>query len=137
MKVTVFPPINLLAVVVAAIVSFVIGAVWYAPPVFGNTFFKLLGRTQEEFRKPGQLAGGIIRTLIIAYVLAVFIGYAGAKTASDGAIIGLWAWLGFLTTTIVGDAQITGAPARLPLINGAFSLVFLLVMGAILGAWPP
>ncbi len=133
----VFPSINLLAVVVAAIVGFVIGGIWYAPPVFGNTWMRLLGKKREELgvMQLGPLMTSFIGTLITSYVLAVFIGYAGAKTTLDGAIIGLWAWFGFVITVTASDAMFERKPAKLPLINGAFSLVIFLVMGAIIGVW--
>ncbi len=136
MKVTVFPSINLLAVVVAAIVGFVIGGVWYAPPVSGNAWLKLLGKRREEIGKPGQIAGIFVLTLITAFVLAVFIGYAGAKTALDGAIIGLWTWFGFNLTETAGTVMYEGKPIKLLAINAGLGFVIFLVMGAILGAWP-
>ncbi len=132
-----FPSLNLLAVVVAAIVSFVIGGIYYAPPLFGKTYLKLIGKKQEEVMKPSNYAALFILTIIVSFVMAIFVGYAGAKTALDGAIIGFWVWLGFVITTVVGDDLLESKPIKLTLLSGAFFLVNSLVMGAILGAWPP
>jgi hypothetical protein len=40
--------INYLAVIVAAVVAFGLGALWYAPPVLGKRWMQLTGRTPEN-----------------------------------------------------------------------------------------
>ncbi len=136
MNLTVFPTINLLAVVVAAIAFWVIGGVLAAPPLLGNTYVKLLGKTRKEMMKPSNLVGLFVLTLITSFVLAVFIGYAGAKTPLDGAIIGLWAWFGFLLTGEAGSVLFEGKPTKLLAAYATSGFVSFLAMGAILGAWP-
>ncbi len=136
MVATVFPAINLLAVVVAAIAFWVVGGILSAPPLLGNTYVKLLGKTRKEMMKPSKLAGLFLLTLITTFVLAVFIGYAGAKTPLDGAIIGLWAWFGFMLTTAAGSVLFEGKPTKLGAAFASSGFVSFLVAGAILGAWP-
>lgn len=131
-----YPNINLLAVVVVAIVSFIIGAVWYAPPVFGNMWMKLLGKKREELGSPGPaFVGGFIGALIFAYVLALLMGYAQAKALIDGVVIGLLAWIGFVITTSAPEVLFAKTPIRLYLINNIHHLVVFLIAGAILGVW--
>jgi hypothetical protein len=43
--------INYLAVLVAALVSMVIGGLWYSPLLFGNIWMKLSGITQKDVEK--------------------------------------------------------------------------------------
>ena len=43
--------VNYLAVLVAAIVSMVIGGLWYSPLLFGNVWMKLSGITQKDVEK--------------------------------------------------------------------------------------
>ena len=71
----------------------------------------------------------------MAYVLRYFIGYAQASTAIDGAIVGIWLWLGFVATTMIGMVLWEGKPFRLYLINAGHVLAGLIVMGAILAVW--
>ena len=66
--------INYWAVVVAAVVAFVVGAVWYTPLLFGNEYMKLRGMNPDamaDMRPPaGELLGEFVRYLVIAFVLA-------------------------------------------------------------------
>ena len=136
MHMNAFPVVNLLAVVVAAIANFIIGAVWYAPPVFGNRWMNLLGKKRDELGSPAKgFIGAIVGALILSYVLAVLIGYAGAKTAVDGAIIGLWALVGFVLTVGSTEVLFGAKPIKLYLLNNGYQLVAFIVTGAIIGAF--
>jgi hypothetical protein len=46
---------NILAVLVAALTSFVVGFVWYHPKVFGTIWMKEAGLTQEQLEKGNML----------------------------------------------------------------------------------
>jgi len=93
--------INLLAVLVAGLLSMVIGFVWYGP-LFAKDWMKEVGLKEKDLRKgPGvgyalTLAGALIE----AYVLAHFIDYAQATTWMDGMVTGLWLWIGFVAYAI-------------------------------------
>ncbi len=122
--------------VVATVAFWVVGGVLAAPPLLGNTYVKLLGKTRKEMMKPSKLAGLLVLTLITSFVLAVFIGYAGAKTPLDGAIIGLWAWIGFMVPGAAGGVLFEGKPTKLLATYATSGFASFLVTGAILGAWP-
>ncbi|HYS99895.1 MAG TPA: DUF1761 domain-containing protein [Thermoplasmata archaeon] len=135
-----------IAVVVAAIVSFVIGGIWYARPVFGKAWMAALGKTQadmEAMRKqaPKGFAAGLIGALISSFVLAIFLDYgrlAGVGlpgSVAGGAVVGLLVWFGFLMTTMVSGAIFEGRSMKLLGINLGYSFVSFLVMGLILGIW--
>src|SRR5688572_7333989 len=69
--------INYLAVIVAAIVAFGLGAVWYAPPVLGKKWMQLTGRNPENATGENTaLAMGLafLATLIGVFALALFVG---------------------------------------------------------------
>ena len=42
--------VNYLAVLVAGIVYFALGAVWYARPVFGKAWMEGVGKTEEQIK---------------------------------------------------------------------------------------
>ncbi len=46
--------LNWLAVIVAAIAYFVLGAIWYAPPVLGNAWMRAGGVEMPEGERPGS-----------------------------------------------------------------------------------
>ena len=39
---------NYLAVLAGAVISLAIGALWYSPPLFGNAWLALIGKTKEQ-----------------------------------------------------------------------------------------
>ncbi len=68
--------INYLAVVVAAVASMIIGAIWYSPRVFGRMWMRLTGKTMDQMA--GQNAGRaylvtFFGSLVMAWVLAMFV----------------------------------------------------------------
>jgi len=126
--------INYLAVLVAAIASMVIGSIWYAPPVFGKIWMQL-----SNHKKGGSAAaamlGMFITSLVMAYVLAHFIGYLNAATLWEGAQAGLWIWLGFVATFGLSQVFFERRPFKLFLLNTVNQLITLAVMGMILACW--
>ena len=129
--------VNLVHVVIAAIASMVVGALWYSPALFAKPWMQLVGKSQEDLKK-GATQGYIvsaIAALVTAYVLAHFAVYAGAKTWQDGVITGFWAWLGFVATTKTVEVVFEGRRKKLLAINIGQHLVGLVVMGAILAGW--
>jgi len=132
--------INYVAVLVSAIVGFVIGGLWYSPLLFGKTWMKLMNITQKEMKanKDKAKKGYIfmfVALLVMAYTLALFVNYAGATTLTAGLLVGFWAWLGFVATVLLGGFLWENKPFSLYLINVSHYLVVLVVMGAILAVW--
>ena len=136
------PPvsINYLAVLVTAVISMVIGFLWYGP-LFGKVWMQLMKidkKKMEEAKKKGMAKSYIIMfigLIIMNYILAHFVSYAQAKTAVEGMQLGFWIWLGFIATVMLSSVLWEGRPVKLYLINVAHYLVALLVSGAILAVW--
>ncbi len=81
-----------------------------------------------------SMAGGFVAALVMAYVLAMFIKFAGAVTPVDGALVGFWAWLGFIAATSINTVLWEGKPVSLYLLNNGHEFVHFLIVGAILAA---
>jgi hypothetical protein len=130
--------VNYAAVVVGAILYFLLGGLWYVV-LFGTRWAALMGKTAEEMKQAGQpvlpFVVALGCNLIIAYVLALMCNATGAKTAGKGAAAGLLLWVGFVGTTTLTNSQFAGSPVELWAINYGYSLVGLVLMGALLGAW--
>ena len=127
-----FANINWIAVIVGAIVAYALGALWYSPVLFGKAWMKLSG--VGEPKKKGMAksyVAGFATQLVTAFVLSAFVGTLGASTATEGAIVGFWIWLGFLATTMFGMVLWENKPVKLYLISAVQVLVALKVMGAI------
>ncbi len=129
--------INWLAIIVAAIVKFAIGAGWFTV-LFGKQWRALQG--VPEGAPPTGLAQAmvvqIIGDLIMAYILARFIEHYAVGGIGGGILIGFMAWLGFVATIMSGQIFYEKKPPMLIAINAAYQLVGIVVMGAIIGAWP-
>lgn len=134
--------VNLVAVLVAAVASMIIGMLWYSPLLFGNIWMKLSGMSKSDMAKKkkkgmgGTMAVAFIAQLVTGYVLAIFVAFTGSTTASTGAITGFWLWLGFVGTVTLGSVLWESKPVKLYVLNNAHNLLSLAVMGAIIGAWP-
>ncbi|MBI2448917.1 DUF1761 domain-containing protein [Candidatus Pacearchaeota archaeon] len=136
------PPvdINYLAVLVAGIVSMVLGSLWYSPVLFGNAWMRAGGLTKEmmnETKKKGMAWRYIlafIGSLLIAYVLAHFVDYTQSASFTDGMLTGFWTWLGFMVPVMVGSVLWEGKTWGFYIINVLYQLVSLLIMGGILAA---
>ncbi len=127
--------VNYIAVLSAGLSAMVVGSVWYGP-LFGKEWMKLIGIKKEDINKsemPKLYGIMFIGALVEAYVLSHFIHYAGAVGFFLGAKTGLWAWLGFVATTMIGNYMFAKRPIRLYYIDAGYALANLLVMGAILG----
>ncbi len=138
--------INYVAVLVAGMAAWIVGAVWYSA-LFGKAWMKIMGADKldkaaiEQMRKDGMTYMAVIflASLLGAYVLARFIGWLGMTTAVGGMRVAFLAWLGFAVPESLGDAMFSGKDRSLvwPMagIRIGHYLVGFLVMGAIIGAW--
>lgn len=131
-------PINWWAVVVAALVKMIIGALWYSPALLGPRWSRLSGISAIEVKQrlPKLLAVDAIASLIMSFVLLHAVHYAGATTLGTGAAVGFFNWLGFVATVTFGLALYERRPLGLFWIANGFQLISLLFMGAILAIWP-
>lgn len=133
--------INYLAVLVAGIASMALGAFWYSPLAFGKMWMALSGLTEasmNEAKKKGMTklyTLAFIGSLVMSYVLAHFVDYAGATTVQEGLQTGFWVWLGFMATKALGTVLWENKPVKLYVLNTAYDLVSLLIMASILAVW--
>jgi len=133
--------INYLAVLVAAVAGMVIGAFWYSPLLFGNIWVKLMNfdkKKMEETKNKGMAkyyALAFLAVLVMSYILAHFVDYAGATNLVQALQLGFWVWLGFFVTTMLNSVLWEGKPVKLYLIGIVHYLVALEVMSLILTLW--
>lgn len=127
--------INWLAVLAAAISSFIIGGLWYGP-LLGKAWMRAAGVGEETLKQgsQGMIFGvSFALQLVAAAVLALFIGPEAdlAFGLAAGGAVGL-----FWVSTAFGVVYLF---ERRPLghwaINSGYQVLAFLVMGAILGAW--
>ena len=129
--------VSYLAVVVAAVVALVIGFIWYSPRVFGNRWMAYLGTTQAQLGNPGPtgMLVGVVASLINAWVLAVLALNLGGKSVTDGILLGVLAWLGFMATITAAQISFEKKSWGLWVLNNAHNLLVQVIMAAIVTAW--
>ena len=131
--------VNFLAIAVAAIAPLAIGAIWYGP-LFGKLWLSAHGYTPEqleEMKKGMGKAYGLsfLCYLVMATVLSILIAWIGAVNVWTGLCMAFYCWLGFAATIGMTAHMFSDRRPAAYLIDVAYQLVYMLAMGAILGAW--
>jgi len=127
---------NYLAVIVSAIVYWLIGGAWFA--LLGKQWMKAEHMTEEQARGMNPAVPYVVSFLLgvlIAFVLAQLCAWRNATTAARGASLGVFLWLGIVAPVTYTTSMYEMRPPILFLINEGYVLVGFMVMGAILGAW--
>lgn len=129
--------LNYAAIIVTTLISIVISFVWYLKPVFGKQWMKLANLTDESIKSGATVAMSsmLVLSFVTNYVLAHFVQFAGATDWWNGAVTGLWIWLGFVGAITLSNVLFEKRPFGLFVINAGYQLVNLIIAGAILAAW--
>lgn len=134
-----FAGINYMAVVAAAVLSFLFGAAWYG--VLAKPWMAALDRTAEDIRNsarplPVLLTLTMVAQFLMAWVLAGLIGHLGQGqvTLANGVISAAFVWAGFVATTLIVNHGFQGSRWSLTMIDGGHWLGVLLIQGAVIGA---
>lgn len=135
-----FSGFNLWEILVAAVAAFVIGGVWYSPWLFGPTWQRLLGLSDEAMQKrsPAVIFGvSFVLLVIIATFLSFFVEVATmiGSNAWSGAMAGTFVCLAFVATALGVNYLFARHPFKLYLIDAGYFLVTFIVMGIIIGVW--
>ncbi len=130
--------LNLLAVLVSAVILWVLGAVWYSPALFAKPWMAALRITPDPAKKKGLLAGMIasfIGDFILAFVLDHLVLWANAGSWRGGSFIGFLVWLGFFAAPNFPQGIYESRPFKLFAINNGYWLVGLVIIGILLAVW--
>lgn len=126
--------VNWLAVIVATVVSWALGAGWYM--LLSRQWLASIGKTRDEIngKDPTPFIWSIIVQLVMAYFLALLIpAIYGQTDAMSGLLTGLHMWIGFVITSMILNHRYQDKPWSLTLIDGGYLLGVLLVQGLVIG----
>lgn len=129
---------NYLAVVIAAVTYWVLGALWYAV-LFGRQWLSLEHMAIEQTKGMNPTIPYIIAfllELLVAYSVAQLCIWRNADTVGRGTSVGLLVWIGFVGPITFMTYMFEMRPWQLFAINEFYPLFGLALMGAIIGAWP-
>ena len=134
------PHVNYLAVLVAAIVVFVLGWLWYSPFLFLKPWMRARGLDPDAAmagtKMPaGKLIAELLRCIVLAFVIAHFIALLGVSNWFIAAHFALLLWIGFPVVLLVGSILWENLPVKVAAINAGDWLVKLLAITIILSVW--
>ena len=131
--------LNWVAILVAAIVSFLFEALWFS--VFMNQWLAGIGRTKEWLHSAAgynpavQYGAAILCSVIVAAVLSICIQASGEQTALRGVIVAAFLWFGFIATSWAKEYIFEVRTLQIYAINTGYALIDIILIGAIVGAW--
>ena len=131
--------INGVAVLAAAAINMIVGAIWYSPYVFGKQWMKLTGVTPQSMKESGNkgMLAALVRSLLTAFVLAhlIFLSHSFFQNSylQDSLMTGFWVYFGFIASTLLMHDTFEGRRKKLSLINASNEFVTIMVMAVVVG----
>ncbi len=135
-----YTPVNIPALLSSALVSMVVGFVWYSPVLFGKPWMKLMGLNAKKMKAAQKNMSktyglSFVATLVTAFVLSQFISSTLTITVNEGLMVGFLGWLGFTATTLFTGVLFNEMPIKLFFINSGYQLASMLTMSVVLTLW--
>ncbi len=134
--------LNWLAVIVAAIVYYALGALWYSRSVLGTIWMSSIGWDPDPEEGPQMSAANIVLPIVAFLVTAIALGMlaaaSGTDTLGEGLVLGLVVGVGVaaaLTLVTAAYDPISPKPMTWFWVTGGYHLVGIVVASAIIGAW--
>jgi Protein of unknown function (DUF1761) len=132
--------VNYLAVLVAGVIAFAIGAIWYTA-LFGKKWRDLQGiseakmkEMQDKMNPPIFFGGMMVSYFVLAYAMAVILSAFLEPTAGTGAMFGFFAWLA-IGSVMMTNHIASGHKIGVYLIDVGCVLVYSIAMGMLLAVW--
>jgi len=127
--------VNVIAVLVAALSSFLLGGAWYSKLLFGQAWHRASGATKEpEQRHPGRVFGvSFLFALAAAFAYALLMPPAPNAGVALGQ--GLAVGAGLVATSFGINYQFANRSMVMWLIDGGYHAAQFAIYGLILGLW--
>jgi hypothetical protein len=130
-----FTDINYFAVLIATLVTMVLGFLWYSPVLFSHAWVKEMGLKMEQMSGGGPLTYVLtaLTALFGAFILAILVSMVGEKTIISGITVGVL--IGISISVKIGmNFLFENRTLKLYLITIGYHLVSYLLTGIIIGA---
>ena len=124
---------GILAVLVAAVASYIWGAVWYG--VMAKPWMAANGLTEETIdrKNPAPYIISFIATVLVAGMTRHIMASSGISGIGGGLMTGAGLGLFVATPWIATNYAFSGRPMNLTLIDGAYATVGCTIMGVVMG----
>jgi hypothetical protein len=130
------PEFNVLAVLAAAVATFVLGGLWYSPALFGKAWQREAGVTDEQMRTSNKaiiFGLAFVLSLVAALVFAMFLGPRPPVNLGLGA--GFAAGLCWVAASFGINYLFEQRSFKLWLINAGYHTLQFTIIGLILALW--
>jgi hypothetical protein len=125
--------LNLLAVVVAALSSFLLGGAWYSAALFGGAWRRAAGGPDIEGHPAKVFGLSFLFALIAAFAYALIVPPPQSALAAGAQ--GLLVGAALVAASFGINYQFANRPSILWLIDGGYHTVQFGIYGLILGLW--
>jgi hypothetical protein len=129
--------LNFWAILVSAVVLWILGALWFSPALFAKPWVAVVGRQMGE--KPKGVVHGMLSSfigdLLLALVLDHIVVWAHVDNFGHGAFIGFITWLGFIAAVLYPQRIYEGRPFKYFAIVAGYWFIGLIAIGGILAIW--
>jgi hypothetical protein len=128
--------VSALPVLIATVIYFALGALWYSPVLFARPWMKIKNLPEDhEGGSPLLFALSFLLQFIGVISLALFIEALGVEGAVNGGMIGFFAGAGFVFSLSGATGLFSEVPLKLHLIDNGYHVAGLTLAGFIIGWW--
>lgn len=132
----VFSDVNWVAILVAALAFFAVGAVWYQPKVMGARWMKAAEVDPSKASpNPWIFLGTLVAYFLMAMVLAMIAQGIGASSFGDGLALGLSTGVVFVGAQAWVNTSYEGRSFSLVVVNGGVGVIGHVIMAVIVTVW--
>ena len=134
-----FDDVNVLAVGLATVLAFALGALWYSPLLLGRQWVAAHGFSEAKFKEmQSGAAPAYVVSLVCWFAMALALALVGPHFGEGvGAMLhmGLMLWLGFAATTGITTTLFSGRSIRAWVIDAGYQVASVALMAVVLGLW--
>lgn len=132
--------INYLGIFGCAVVSMIVGAIWYGP-LFGKAWMRIIGATELDKEERKKMQKAAMPLYVIQFLLTVFQAFVLSQYItgwSDTSEIEhvLWIWAAFIVPTLAASAMWNNDKTKVKFarfgIQAGYQLVIFLIFALIL-----
>ena len=137
---------NVIAVLICAIGSMIIGTIWHSKALFGPAYMKALGadmnmppeKMKEIQKKMWQIF--LAQFILVNFQVWILWFYViGPIQIMSPVVSTVWIWAGFIMPTIAGATMWSARPRKdawkVFLISAGYQLVNFIMFGLVIGMW--
>jgi hypothetical protein len=135
-----FDQLNYLAVIVAAVVYFGIGSVWFSG-LFGKTWLAEVEKHGVRIQKPTtpqmitMMISTFVYNLMTAFGVSLLVYVIGTSTVVTGLKLGLFAGICFAATSMLTAYNWESRSTKLSMIDIGYPLLGIVACAIILSVW--